>query len=302
MKTPESFPQLQYTQEHKAVGLANPALGLHARERIEACAQAVRKRFAKPVDAAIILGTGLGALAEEIDVETSIQYRDLPNFPLSTVESHSGRLLCGTLAGRTVVAMQGRFHRYEGYSLQQVTFPIRVLRALGAETLVVSNACGGMHPLWAAGDLMLIADHLNLLGDNPLIGPNDDALGPRFPDMSEPYDRELRARARAVALANGITLREGVYAAVQGPNLETRAEYRFLRSIGADVVGMSTVPETIVARHGGMRVLGLSIITDQCLPDALEPASVQQIIAVARESEPKLTVVVRGVLEGLAPA
>jgi purine-nucleoside phosphorylase len=257
----------------------------------------VRARFGTPIEAAIILGTGLGALAEQIEVQVAIPYRDLPNFPLSTVESHSGRLLCGRLAGKTVVAMQGRFHRYEGYTPQQVTFPVRVLRALGAETLIVSNACGGMHPLWAPGDLMLIADHINLLGDNPLIGPNDDALGPRFPDMSEPYDTRLRALAREVALAKGITLREGVYAAVQGPNLETRAEYRFLRMIGADVVGMSTVPEVIVARHGGMRVLGLSIITDQCLPDALEPASVAQIIAVARNAEPKLSAVVHGVLE-----
>ena len=299
MKTPESYPQLQYTQEHQRVSLANPALGLHARERIEACAQAVRARFARPIDVAIILGTGLGALADEIAVEQVIEYRDLPNFPLSTVESHSGRLLCGTLGGKTVMAMQGRFHRYEGYSLQQVTFPVRVLRALGAETLVVSNACGGMHPLWSPGDLMLIADHLNLLGDNPLIGPNDEALGPRFPDMSEPYDGALRQLAREVAVGQGIPLREGVYAAVQGPNLETRAEYRFLRAIGADVVGMSTVPEVIVARHGGMRVLGLSIITDQCLPDALEPASLAQIVKVARDAEPKLTAVVRGVIARL---
>ena len=299
MRHTETFPQLQYTQEHKAVGLAHPALGLHARERVEACAQAVRARFSRTVDAAIILGTGLGALADEIKVEAVIDYGELPNFPLSTVESHPGRLLCGTLSGRTVVAMQGRFHRYEGYSLQQVTFPVRVLRALGAGVLIVSNACGGMHPLWAPGDLMLIADHLNLLGDNPLIGPNDDALGPRFPDMSEPYDAALRRAARAVAVANGITLREGVYAAVQGPNLETRAEYRFLRAVGADVVGMSTVPEVIVARHGGMRVLGLSILTDQCLPDALEPASIAQIIAVARAAEPKLSTVVRGVLAQL---
>ena len=299
MKQPETFPQLQYTQEHKAVGLAHPALGLHARERIEACAQAVRARFNKPVDAAIILGTGLGALADEIQIETVIDYSDLPNFPLSTVETHKGRLLCGTLAGRTVVAMQGRFHRYEGYSLQQVTYPVRVLRALGAETLIVSNACGGMHPLWSAGDLMLIADHINLLGDNPLIGPNDDALGPRFPDMSEPYDASLRVIAREVAVANGITMREGIYAAVQGPNLETRAEYRFLRAVGADVVGMSTVPEVIVARHGGMRVLGLSIITDQCLPDALESASLEQIIKVARNAEPKLSAVVKGVVARL---
>jgi purine-nucleoside phosphorylase len=272
---------------------------LHAREPIEACTQAVQARFGRPVDVAIILGTGLGGLADEIDVEQAIEYNDLPNFPLSTVESHKGRLLCGTLGGKTVVAMQGRFHRYEGYSLQQVTFPVRVLRALGAETLIVSNACGGMHPLWAAGDLMVIADHINLLGDNPLIGPNDDTLGARFPDMSEPYDPALRALAREVASQNGITIREGVYVAVQGPNLETRAEYRFLRGIGADVVGMSTVPEVIVALHGGMRVLGLSIITDQCLPDALEPASLARIVAVARSAEPKLAAVVKGVIARL---
>lgn len=296
---PASRPQLQYTQEHNAVGLAHPALGLHARERIEACAQSVRARFAKPVDAAIILGTGLGGLAEEIQVEQVIEYSDLPNFPLSTVESHKGRLLCGTLGGKTVIAMQGRFHAYEGYSLQQVTFPVRVLRALGAQTLIVSNACGGMHPLWAPGDLMLIADHINLLGDNPLIGPNDETLGPRFPDMSEPYNANLRALARAVALEHGVALREGVYVAVQGPNLETRAEYRFLRGLGADVVGMSTVPEVIVAVHGGMRVLGLSIITDQCLPDSLKPAHLPDIIAVAKGAEPKLTAVVKGVLAQL---
>lgn len=296
---PGSRPQLQYTQEHTLVNLSHPALGLHARERIEACAQAVRKRFDRPVDAAIILGTGLGGLAAEIVIEQTIEYSDLPNFPLSTVESHKGRLLCGTLGGKTVIAMQGRFHRYEGYSLQQVTFPVRVLRALGAHTLIVSNACGGMHPLWAPGDLMLIADHINLLGDNPLIGPNDDTIGPRFPDMSEPYDAELRRLAREVAIANNIPLREGVYVAVQGPNLETRAEYRFLRGIGADVVGMSTVPEVIVAVHGGMRVLGLSIITDQCLPDSLKPAHLPEIIAVAKGAEPALSAVVTGVLAAL---
>jgi purine-nucleoside phosphorylase len=299
MTTPHGFPQLQYTQEHTAVGLAHPALGMHARERVEAAAHAVRQRFARPVDVAIILGTGLGGLADEMQVELSIGYEELPNFPLSTVESHRGRLLCGTLGGKTVVAMQGRFHRYEGYSLQQVTFPVRVLRALGAQTLVVSNACGGMHPLWAPGDLMLIADHINLLGDNPLIGPNDDTMGPRFPDMSEPYDAALRKLARRVATERGVTLREGVYVAVPGPNLETRAEYRLLRLIGADVVGMSTVPEVIVARHGGMRVLGLSIITDLCLPDALEPTNLDDILRVAREAEPRLTAVVRGVVEAL---
>jgi purine-nucleoside phosphorylase len=268
-------------------------------ESVERAADVVRARFPRRADAAIVLGTGLGGLAQRIAVEASIDYADIPGFPLSTVESHAGRLLCGTLSGKSVIAMQGRFHRYEGYTLQQVTYPVRVLRALGATTLVVSNACGGMHPLWAPGELMLIADHINMLGDNPLIGPNDERLGPRFPDMSEPYDRSLRGHARAVATELGITLREGVYVAVPGPNLETRAEYRFLRGIGADVVGMSTVPEVIVAIHGGMKVLGVSIITDQCLPDALEPASVEKIIAVAGRAEPSLTALVCGVLERL---
>jgi purine-nucleoside phosphorylase len=271
----------------------------HTLERIEGAADVVRGRFGRRPDVAIILGTGLGGLAERIEVEATIEYGDIPGFPLSTVESHAGRLLCGRLAGKTVVAMQGRFHRYEGYSLAQVTFPVRVLRALGADTLIVSNACGGMHPLWAAGDLMLIADHINLLGDNPLIGPNDDRLGPRFPDMSEPYSAKLRDVARAAASELRITLREGTYVAVPGPNLETRAEYRFLRGLGADVVGMSTVPEVIVAIHGGMRVLGLSIITDQCLPDALEEASVEKIIAVASRAEPNLTALVCAVLDRL---
>lgn len=275
------------------------AASLHTAERIDAAADAVRARFSRAPDVALILGTGLSGLGTQIAIETAIEYAELPDFPLSTVESHAGRLLCGRLAGKTVVAMQGRFHRYEGYTLQQVTFPVRVLRALGARTLVVSNACGGMHPLWDAGDLMLIADHINLLGDNPLIGPNDDRLGPRFPDMSEPYDARLRAIARDVAAAHRITLREGVYVAVTGPNLETRAEYRFLRAIGADVVGMSTVPEVIVALHAGMRVLGISVITDTCLPDALEPASVEQILAVAALAEPKLTALVTGVVERL---
>ena len=259
----------------------------------------MRERFARRADVALILGTGLGRLAAEIEQPVAIDYAEVPHFPLSTVESHADRLLCGSLAGKTVIAMQGRFHRYEGYTLQQVTFPVRVLRALGAKTLLVSNACGGMHPLWHAGDLMLIADHINLLGDNPLTGPNDDRLGPRFPDMSDAYDAQLRTLARSVALERGIELREGVYVAVTGPNLETRAEYRFLRAIGADVVGMSTVPEVIVAVHAGMRVLGLSIITDLCLPDSLQPATVEQIIAVANGAEPRLTELVSGVIERL---
>ena len=270
-----------------------------ARERLARAADAVRARWSHRPEAAVILGTGLGGLADRMDVEASIPYDAIPGMPLSTVESHAGRLLCGTLAGRRVVAMQGRFHRYEGYSLAEVVFPVRLLRALGAPTLVVSNACGGMHPLWAPGDLMLIADHINLLGDSPLVGPNDDALGPRFPDMSEPYPEALRAVARRVAAEQGIVLREGVYVAVAGPSLETRAEYRMLRALGADVVGMSTVPEVIVAVHAGMQVLGVSIVTDQCLPDALEPVSVERIIATAGAAEPRLTALVRGVLERL---
>ncbi|MFI5229474.1 MAG: purine-nucleoside phosphorylase [Gemmatimonadales bacterium] len=273
--------------------------GAHTCEAIDAAAATVRARFDARPDVGIILGTGLGRLAEEIEARAVVQYADIPGFPLSTVESHSGRLLCGSLGGKTVVAMQGRFHRYEGYSLQQVTFPVRVLRALGATTLIVSNACGGLHPLWCAGDLMLIADHINLLGDSPLIGPNDERLGPRFPDLSAAYDVDLRLLARAVATDEKIALREGVYVAVPGPNLETRAEYRFLRGIGADVVGMSTVPEVLVAVHAGMRVLGLSIVTDMCLPDALEPATLERIIATANRAEPQLMRVVRGVLERL---
>lgn len=268
-------------------------------DEVHAAAAAIRKRTTLKPEAAIILGTGLGGLATEMKIETEIPYGEIPGFPLSTVETHAGRLLLGTLGGRKVVAMQGRFHRYEGYSLRQVTFPVRVLHALGAPLLIVSNACGGMNPLWAPGDLMLISDHINFLGDNPLIGPNDDRLGPRFPDMSAPYDAALRALARAVALKEGIVLREGVYVAVTGPCLETRAEYRMLRGMGADVVGMSTVPEVIVAVHEGMRALGISIITDQCLPDALEPADITKIIAVAGRAEPALTRLVTRLLAEL---
>ena len=269
----------------------------HTAEVVGAAAERVRKHFASAPDAAIVLGTGLGGLAREIDVEATIPYAEIPGFPLSTVESHVGRLLCGTLGGRTVVAMQGRFHRYEGYTLRQVTFPIRVLRALGAETLIVSNAAGVMDPFWNPGEVMLIADHINMLGDNPLIGANDDRLGVRFPDMSAPYDAALRALAREVALEQRIVLREGGYVAITGPALETRAEYRMLRTLGADVVGMSTVPEVIVAVHAGMRVLGFSIMTDKCLPDSLEPVTLETIIANAGRAEPMLTALVRGVLE-----
>ncbi len=269
-------------------------------DRIATAADAVRGRSALVPEVGIVLGTGLGGLAREIAVEAEVPYGEIPGFPLSTVETHAGKLLLGRLGGRPVVAMQGRFHRYEGYDLQQITFPVRVLHALGARTLVVSNACGGMNPLWGPGDLVLLSDHINLLGDNPLVGPNDERLGSRFPDMSAPYDPELRARARAIALELGIVLREGVYAAVPGPNLETRAEYRMLRALGADVVGMSTVPEVIVAGHQGMRTVGISIITDQCLPDALEPADITRIIATAGRAEPSLTRLVTTLVERLA--
>ena len=269
-------------------------------DQVQAAAEVVHRSSSMTPEVGLILGTGLGGLAREIAIEATVPYADIPGFPLSTVESHAGRLLLGRLGGRPVVAMEGRFHRYEGYDLQQVTFPVRVLHALGARTLIVSNACGGMNPLWGPGDLVLLSDHINLLGDNPLVGPNDDRLGPRFPDMSAPYDPDLRALARAAALELGIVLREGVYVAVPGPNLETKAEYRMLRTLGADVVGMSTVPEVIVANHQGMRTLGISIITDQCLPDALEPADIGRIIATAGRAEPALTRLVTTLTERLS--
>ena len=268
-------------------------------DRVQSAAALVRSRTRIVPEVGIILGTGLGGLAREIQVDREVPYQEIPGFPLSTVESHAGRLLLGHLGGRPVVAMQGRFHRYEGYDLPTVTFPVRVMHALGARTLVVSSACGGMNPLWNPGDLVLLSDHINLLGDNPLVGANDERLGPRFPDMSEPYDTALRRLCREAALELGILLREGVYVAVPGPNLETRAEYRMLRAIGADVVGMSTVPEVIVAAHQGMRTVGISIITDQCLPDALEPADLERIIATAGRAEPQLTRLITSLVERL---
>jgi purine-nucleoside phosphorylase len=264
--------------------------------QIEEAVAVIRQRWAGRPHAGIILGTGLGGLVDEIEVEASLDYAEIPHFLRSTAASHRGRLVCGRLRGLPVIAMEGRFHMYEGYSLKQVTLPVRVMKALGTELLVVSNACGGMNPNYRAGDIMVIEDHINLMGDNPLIGINDDRLGPRFPDMSEPYERTLIARALRVARREDIVAHQGVFVAVAGPNLETRAEYRFLRLIGADVVGMSTVPEVIVAVHCGLRVVGFSIVTDMCLPDALEAANLQKIIAVANESEPKLRKLVGGVL------
>ncbi|MDI6401160.1 purine-nucleoside phosphorylase [Balneolaceae bacterium ANBcel3] len=250
-------------------------------------------------DYLIILGTGLGKLADNLETIASVSYSDIPHFPVSTVESHSGNLLFGHLGGKKVVIMQGRFHYYEGYSLQQIVFPVRVLRELGVHTLLVSNAGGGMNPNLRQGDIMCITDHINMLGDNPLIGPNDDSIGPRFPDMSEPYSKELIALAEETALKNGIKMHQGVYVAVSGPCLETRAEYRFLRYIGADVVGMSTVPEVIAANHMGMKSLGISAVTDECFPDALKPVKMEEILAAADIAEPKLTTVMMGVLMSL---
>jgi purine-nucleoside phosphorylase len=262
-------------------------------EQIQEASAEIRKRWQGRPRIGIILGTGLGGLAEDIDAEVKIPYEEIPHFPHSTVQSHAGKFVCGRLEGKSVVAMEGRVHFYEGYSLKQITLPVRVMKALGCQILIVSNACGGMNPQFGKGDLMLIEDHINLIGDNPLIGKNDDRLGPRFPDMCRPYDRELLALAQRVALEEKIVCHKGVFVAVSGPNLETRAEYRFLRAIGADVVGMSTVPEVIVAVHSGLRTLGLSVITDICLPDALEPVSLQDILATASAAEKKLRVLVR---------
>jgi purine-nucleoside phosphorylase len=247
----------------------------------------------------IILGTGLGTLADNIDDKLAVPYSEIPHFPVSTVEGHAGELVFGRLAGVETVAMSGRVHYYEGYSMKEITFPVRVMRALGCRYLFLSNATGGMNPLYQAGDIVLTVDHINLMGDNPLIGPNEEDLGPRFPDMSEPYDRNLIEIAEEVALDERILVHKGVFVAVAGPNLETAAEYRFLRTIGADLVGMSLVPEDIVAVHAGLKVLAFSVVTDLCFPDSLEPADIQKILKVAAEAEPKLTRLVMGVVQKL---
>jgi len=259
------------------------------REQINEAVATVRKNTDSTPEAAIILGTGLGALADRIEGNVSCTYDELPHFPVPTVATHEGRLVFGELSGKSVVAMQGRFHYYEGYSMQQITFPVRVAKALGAKTLIVSNAAGGLNPQFRAGDMMLITDQINLMGDNPLIGPNDDELGPRYPDMSEPYSRQLIEIAERIALEQSMKVQKGVYVAVAGPNLETAAEYRFLRYIGADAVGMSTIPEVLVAVHAGLRVFGVSAITDECLPDALKPADIEEILRAAADIEPRLT-------------
>lgn len=267
--------------------------------RIQEATAFLREKTDFEPEVGLILGTGLGGLAESIEAEARIPYGDVPHFVASTVQSHEGQFVFGRLGGRRVVAMQGRVHFYEGYSMEQITLPVRVMRALGAGTLILSNAVGGMNPQLGPGDVTVVTDHINLMGDNPLIGPNDDRLGVRFPDMSEPYARDLVAVAESVALAQGLPLRRAVYCAVAGPNLETGAEYRFLRTVGADTVGMSIVPENLVAVHGGMRVLGLSVVTDLCFPDDLHPADVEEIIRVANAAEPGLCRLVTGILERL---
>jgi purine-nucleoside phosphorylase len=268
-------------------------------DQIQEATAAIRAKWNGSPVAGIILGTGLGGLVEEIQADVVFPYGDLPHFPVSTSPSHKGQLVCGTLAGKTVVAMEGRFHYYEGYSTRQITLPVRVMKALGCRNLIISNACGGMNPQYSKGDIMVIEDHIGLFLENPLRGPNDDRLGPRFPDMCEPYDKGLLRLAREVAREEKIPCQQGVFVAVPGPNLETRAEYRLLRQMGADVVGMSTVPEVIVAAHSGMRSLGLSIVTDMCLADALEPVNLPDIIATANAAERKLRVLVRRVVEKL---
>ena len=261
-------------------------------DQISEAAAAIARQWSLKPTVGIILGSGLGGVTTAITEKVTIPYESIPHFAKSTAHGHAGQLVCGFMEGVPVVVMEGRMHAYEGYPLAQIAFPVRVLKRLGANLLVVTNACGGLNPHYRTGDLMVIDDHINLINDNPLVGINDERLGPRFPDMSTPYTPELIDAALAVARQENFSAHRGVYVAVAGPNLETRAEYRFLRTIGADVVGMSTVPEVIVAVHSGLRVLGISVITDMCLPDALEVATVENILAVARSAEPKLRAII----------
>jgi len=269
---------------------------VHLKQRIDEAVAFLRKRTDFVPRAGVVLGTGLGDLPATFEVEARVDYGDIPHFPNSQVESHANELVFGRWSGCPVAVMRGRVHYYEGFSMKEVTFPVRVLRGLEAETLVTSSAVGGMNPNLSLGEIVLIADHINLMGDNPLIGPNDESLGRRFPDMSEPYDRGLRAVLRDVALNERIRLTEGVMVAVAGPNLETRAEYRFLRWCGADVVGMSLIPENLAAIHGGMKVAALVAVTDLCLPDALEPVDVPRILAAAAKAAPDLSRLIGGLL------
>jgi purine-nucleoside phosphorylase len=268
----------------------------HQAQQIDDALAAIRSRWNCAPKVGIILGTGLATFTEHIQQEVAIDYAEIPHFPRSTALAHNGRLVCGNVSGTQVVTMDGRFHLYEGYSLQQITLPVRVMRALGVELLIVSNASGGLNPNFAEGDIVVLNDHINLMGANPLVGINDERLGPRFPDMSWPYDRALVARVLEIARQEDFATAPGVYVALSGPCYETRVEYRFLRAIGGDVVGMSTVPEVIVAAHAGLRVLGLSVVTNVCRPDALKPTDGQRVVDVARAAEPKLRKIVTAIL------
>ncbi len=267
------------------------------KEKIEKSVKAIKSKVDFKPEIGIILGTGLGMLAKEVETIGQVPYNEIPHFPNPTVESHSGRFILGKLSGKKVCVMQGRFHYYEGYSMQEITHPVRVIKELGIKLLIVSNACGGLNPQFKSGDIMVITDHINLLGDNPLRGVTDTDLGPRFPDMYDCYDHELVALTEKVALDLKLSLRRGVYVATMGPNLETAAEYRFFRNIGADAVGMSTVPEVIVARQIGIKVLGLSVVTDMGLPDAMRPVNLAEILSIAASAEPKLTALVQEVVK-----
>ncbi len=267
---------------------------------VEAAAATIRSRIPTLPEVGLILGTGLSGIVDAVANPVRIAYDSIPHFPVSTAPSHEGRLVCGTWAGRRLIILQGRFHLYEGYSAHQIAFPIRVLRSLGIRTLLISNAAGGLNPLYQPGDLMVVSDHINLTGQNPLIGPNEESLGPRFPDMTEPYARKLQELALACALEEKIRLHRGVYVGVLGPSLETAAETRFLRFIGADAVGMSLVTETITAVHCGMKVLALSVISNVNLPDHYLPAPVETIIATAEAAGPRLTRLLGAVLRSPA--
>lgn len=266
--------------------------------RVEAAARLIETKIKQKPEVAIILGTGLGNLAKRIQEPVNIDYAKIPNFPTSTVESHKGQLVLGKIGEKRVVAMEGRFHFYEGYSLEQVTFPVRVMKRLGAKILIVSNAAGAMNLNYKKGDLVLIEDHVNFMGVNPLIGPNDDRFGVRFPDMSRPYSKRLIDLAEKIAKSKKISIQRGVYVGVTGPNLETPAEYRMLRQF-ADLVGMSTVPEVIVGVHSGLEMLGISVATDLCDPDHLEPCDIKEIIKTANEAGPKLDQLVEAVIKSL---
>jgi purine-nucleoside phosphorylase len=268
-------------------------------EKIKATASFIKERINDNPEIGIILGTGLGGLVKEIEIIESIPYNEIPNFPVSTVEGHAGRLIYGKLGDKKVLAMQGRFHYYEGYTMKEVTFPVRVLKFVGIKNLFVSNASGGLNPGWQVGEIVLITDHINFFPEHPLRGKNDRELGTRFPDMSKCYDERLRNKAKLIALQNNITVKEGVYVGVSGPTFETPAEYKMFRLFGADIVGMSTVPEVIVARHMDLRVFGISIVTDSGVPGEIVEISHEEVQEVAMKAEPKMTLIMRELVKSL---